>query len=74
MTIGGFTCRASGACAAAVKADCDLITDGERLHVGADLHHGSTALMAQDAGQRERQLPVLHSDVGVTDAGSGDLD
>ena len=29
--------------------------------------------MAQDAGKRERQVPVLDCDVGVADAGSGDL-
>jgi len=29
--------------------------------------------VAQDAGKRERQVPVLDSDIGVADAGSGDL-
>jgi hypothetical protein len=29
--------------------------------------------MTQDSGQRERQVPVLDSDVGVANAGSGDL-
>jgi hypothetical protein len=62
-----------GAGAAAVETDRHLITDGERRHVGTDIHHGSAALMAQDAGKRERQVPMLDGDVGVADAGSGDL-
>jgi hypothetical protein len=56
-----------------VEADRDLITDSDRRHVGADLYHGATALVAKDAGKRERQVPVLDCDVGVADAGSGDL-
>ena len=73
MAVRRLALRALGACCAAVEADRDLIADGEGRHVVADLYHGSAALMAQDAGHRERQVAVLDSDVGVADAGSGDL-
>ena len=62
-----------GARTAAVEADRDLITDGDRCHVGADFYHGSAALVAQDAGQREWHMAMLDSDVGVAESGSGDL-
>jgi hypothetical protein len=65
--------RALLACGAAVEADRDLITDGDRRNVGTYGHHRSAAFMAQDARQRERQVPVLNRDVGVADAGSGDF-
>src|SRR4030088_3467303 len=55
VAVRRLTLRALGACGAAVEADRDLITDGDRRHVGADFYHGSTALVAQDAGKRERQ-------------------
>src|SRR5260370_31280181 len=54
VAVRRLTLRALGACGAAVEADRDLITDSDRRHVGADLYHGSTALVAQDAGRRER--------------------
>jgi hypothetical protein len=64
------TVGALGARGAAVEADRDLITLGDRCNIGTHRHHGSAALMAQNAGQRERQVPMLNSDVGVADAGS----
>ena len=73
MAVRRLALRALRACRAAVEADRDLITDGKRRHVGTDFYHGAAALVAQDARQRERHVPVLDRDVGVADAGSGDL-
>ena len=74
MTVRRLTGSALGARGAAVEADRYLVTDRERRHVGAHLNNGSAALVAEDTGQRERQVPVLDGDVGVADACSGDLD
>ena len=73
MAVRRLALRALRAYGAAVEADRDLITDSDRRHVGTDRYHGSAALVAQHAGQRERQMPVLDGDVGVADAGTGDF-
>ena len=73
MAVRRLALRTMRARPAAVEADRDLITDGQRRHIGPDFYHGSAALMAQDTGKQERQVPVLDRDVGVADAGAGDL-
>src|SRR3984893_5251315 len=73
VAVRGLTLGATGARGAAVEADRNLITGGDSRHVGTDFYHRSAALMAEYAGQRERQVPVLDRYVGVADAGSGDL-
>ena len=67
--VGGPSGEAVGALAAGTERREHVVPDLEVHDLGADLLHDASALVTQDARQREGEMTCLRGEVGVAHAG-----